>query len=316
MRLAALKQFHWRAGIRHQIVDPDTDGLLTAALAFRVYGWPIMGFYNAETLWLDSQAKTPLDMESVAWVDLDMTWPGARSIGQHVTTAPESHQGVDLAFAVNPSQLRGVTQGPGYYWKYPFGSFQWLWWITNLSKGEARLDTAIGRGMAWLADGGPRSYDDYSDNLDHWRSTVLPGSLLDNLDPTTRMSDAAAASSYLADASGVDFGWKNDQWRMPAPRGGAAGGSPALLSEEITAILTAITGFYGWPTPRLPDAFKAYRGHWQSARERVSFQFPETRVIVSMAATRSGETCWTAPGRDAASEPGGLPPLTEALGGA
>ena len=39
LRLAALKQFHWRAGIRHQIVDPDIDGLLSAALAYRVFGW-------------------------------------------------------------------------------------------------------------------------------------------------------------------------------------------------------------------------------------------------------------------------------------
>lgn len=321
LRLAALKQFHWRAGIRHQIVDPDIDGLLSAALAYRVFGWPIVGFYDTEALWLDSRLETPLDLSTVAWVDLDMTWPGTRSIGQHVTNVSWHKPAPATWHSVNPSLLRGIRQTRDYKWKYPFGTFQWLWWVLNLSKGEAQLDDPVGRGLAWLPDGGHVSYSTrdgkFAPNLDHWRSTILPGFLLDasdeRINPDAAHEEADLAAAHLKERSGVASGWDKEQWRMAAQRGTYGSGWPEIKDDEINRLLEAICEFYGWPLPPTPDKYTTFRGLWNRSDKAGSLQFPDHQLIVSLSATGHEKCRWTSAERGV-SHAGGLPSLAEALG--
>ena len=75
----------------------------------------------------------PLDMGSIAWVDIDMCWPGARSLSQHVVMeTPDGRSDVSAyAETVNPSLLRGHARRSRYASKYPFGTFQWAWWLAG-----------------------------------------------------------------------------------------------------------------------------------------------------------------------------------------
>lgn len=79
-RARVRRHWHWREEVCQQVVNTDIDGLLTAALLHDIKGWPVVGFYDTETLWLSEGAVTPLDLRTTLWVDVDMSWPGARSL--------------------------------------------------------------------------------------------------------------------------------------------------------------------------------------------------------------------------------------------
>ncbi len=74
----------WRHDIAAQVVNPDIDGLLSACLLHHLKGWPVVGFYDTQRLLIDSTHQLPLDLQRTVWVDVDMCWPGARSLSQHV----------------------------------------------------------------------------------------------------------------------------------------------------------------------------------------------------------------------------------------
>ena len=54
----------WRHEITHQIINPDIDGLMTACLLHHVKGWPVVGLYDTQRLYLDAAQPLPLDMRS------------------------------------------------------------------------------------------------------------------------------------------------------------------------------------------------------------------------------------------------------------
>lgn len=74
----------WRSATRYQIVNPDIDGLLTGCLLYQTKKWPIVGFYDTKRLFLDARLPKPLNLEELVWADIDMCWPGTRSLSQHV----------------------------------------------------------------------------------------------------------------------------------------------------------------------------------------------------------------------------------------
>ena len=49
----------WRHEITHQVINPDIDGLMTACLLHHVKGWPVVGLYDTQRLYLDARTRFP-----------------------------------------------------------------------------------------------------------------------------------------------------------------------------------------------------------------------------------------------------------------
>ena len=40
----------WEKSNPVQIINPDIDGLISAAILYSIYGWPVAGYYDTKTL--------------------------------------------------------------------------------------------------------------------------------------------------------------------------------------------------------------------------------------------------------------------------
>lgn len=268
LRAEARLRFAWRSDIEKQIVSPDIDGLLSAALLHHLYGWPIVGFYDTERLWLSGDVSVPLDLKSTAWVDLDLVWPGSRCVSQHVTLHRPADADTITAFrdSVNPSILRrhNTESGSDYSTKYPFGTFQWLWWLHDLDPAAARLDEEVGNGLAWMPDGGFVSFAGrWRANCMSWAEQILTGSLMSHILQTERKDapsridrDVRAAERYLRSATGITTPWVNSQWRF----GPGSGDFRKQAAGEAQGLLDAITDFYHWNRVELPQRYVSFHG--------------------------------------------------------
>lgn len=311
----------WRDDIRQQVVNTDIDGLLTAALLHHLKGWPVAGFYDTETLWLSDHAGVPLDMPSTLWVDVDMCWPGSRSLSQHVvTTAPGLAGKVDAhAETVNPNQAVGCHGGSFsvYRYKYPYGTFQWTAWMAGQPPAPNPADPLM-TGLAWMADGGFKSVNHplWRENCLAWATRTLPGSLLE---PLARHGTVGAgglvegAARHLARERVLPRSWRNSQYVMSQRRGALPVVDPgtAAGADDVQQVLDGITGAYGWRRLQVEPMKRRFGGTWKTASTPPP-GWPTSANdgrIVSMAITGNREYCWTEPDNDR-----GLAPLRDALG--
>ncbi len=167
-------------------MNTDIDGLLTAALLHALKGWPVVGFYDTESVWVSAGTPVPLDAERTIWVDADMCFPGARCLSQHVSTAGPADAAQVLAYrdTVNPNLAVGCHGGSvGVYRdKYPFGTFQWAAWLAG-SPQPPQVNDVLRTGLAWMPDGGFQSvlHPAWRLNCLHWATQALPGSILSPL---------------------------------------------------------------------------------------------------------------------------------------
>lgn len=216
------RAWNWRSEVTQQVINTDIDGLITGALLHHLKGWPVVGFFDTETLWLAEDAAVPLDLERTAWVDIDMCWPGTRSLSQHVITIDsKSAHAVDAhASTVNPNLFVGCHAGATevYQRKYPFGTFQWAAWIAG-SPAPPHLDEALLTGLAWMPDGGFQSvnHPSWRSNCLSWATSTLAESLLSPLAQAGTQSAGSlveAAAHRLAAAGRLPATWQNWQYVM------------------------------------------------------------------------------------------------------
>ncbi|MCF6376416.1 hypothetical protein L2K70_02250 [Nocardioides KLBMP 9356] len=305
-----LREGHWawRHDIRAQVVNPDIDGLLTACLLHHLKGWPVAGFYDTQRLLMDPAQALPMNLDEVIWVDVDMCWPGARSLSQHVVLdAPSDATAVDAyADTVNPSLLSGHARRHNYTAKYPFGTFQWAWWLIGRRALPDMPDPGdlVMTGLAWMPDGGFQSVETvWRDNCVGWATQRMPGSILAPLattDPSRARAAVAFAESELRRRSGVDRGWRNHQFTLT--RGSGNGPVMNMSWDEapgaLQALCDAITGIYGWRRLVLPSSYDVHEGRWRTG-DRAPDGWPlsaNRREVVSLAVTSKSQFCWTEPG--------------------
>jgi hypothetical protein len=266
-------RWSWRGGVKAQIINTDIDGLLTACLLHHLKGWPIAGMYDTRRLWLANGIVVPLKLNEYVWVDIDMCWPGTLSLSQHVVSdAPEDIDHVSAyATTINPSLLRGHSRRGDYTSKYPFGTFQWAWWLAELQVGWPAPEDAVRTGLAWMPDGGFDSIvGNWTDNCLRWATQIMPGSILEPLarhDRGVSSRDLVqSACEYLKAESGVDDPrlWKNLQFNMT--RGSSTGpqiiADPVNFVGELQAIVEAICKAFEWETPRIPQFAPCHEGTW------------------------------------------------------
>lgn len=297
----------WRGDVTQQVVNPDIDGLLTACLLHHLKGWPVVGFYDTQRLLLDPSTSLPLNLDATIWVDVDMCWPGARSLSQHVITDRPHDAHVVSAYGetVNPSLLRGHHRTRGYRDKYPFGTFQWAWWLV----GGSRLppppdpDDLILTGLAWMPDGGFQSVEGvWRDNCVRWATEHMTGSILAPLastEPHWARAAVEVAAAELRRRSGVDVGWRNHQFTLT--RGSGSGPVLNVPADEVPhvlqAICDAICSIYGWSPPQLPGTYAVHEGIWKTGPQPPP-EWPSSanrHEVVSLAVTSASQFCWTEP---------------------
>ena len=312
-RAQILRGSPWRESIVAQIINCDIDGLLTAALMYEERQWPVVGLYDTQHLWLAHEWVGRLrdDYEKVLWVDVDMCWPGSRSLSQHVILRDPGDAMVVDAYqrTLNPSLAAGHAVHGNYADKYPFGTFQWAWWLVNRRPPD--IGNQVQTGLVWMPDGGFRSIVDprYRENCLDWALRRLPGNPLAPLTAAGRDRKAeefvAAAEAYLHRTSGVRTNWRNHQWVPTRATGWAQQGSIAVLDDPASgpgrghydSLLSAIARAFSWRAAHIPSRLQRFEGGW-----RKSPDFPpgwpsaaEHKKVVSLAATGFRQVCYTLP---------------------
>jgi hypothetical protein len=118
------------------VISGDIDGVLSAVLMGHTLGWPVVGVYTLNDLWvlrshLGSEGKDvelALEAANMVFLDHDVYRTGIASIGHHIlqwspeTPIPLHTQG---RASLNPNLLRGITK-KDFGRKYPFGTFHFL----------------------------------------------------------------------------------------------------------------------------------------------------------------------------------------------
>jgi hypothetical protein len=306
LREHVLESWGWRHNIQQQIVNTDIDGLLCGALLWHLKGWPIVGFYDTENLWLSKNAERKVDLSSTIWVDIDMAYPGALCLSQHVVLATNDDADKVEAFksSINPNLFPPVSVASGYRDKYPYGTFQWLCWLVGRSIEPPSLNDRVKTGIAWMPDGGFKSIQGiWQRNCLEWATEKLPNSIMHPL----AAAGVAEAESYVEEAeeylrfhSGITRGWRNHQLNMSV---GTATGPKVLIDisvdfAEIQKLLDVVSHLYGWRKVDVPETYDLFRGKWNTSSSTPK-GWPDCANagdVISIAATRASQFCWTVPG--------------------
>ncbi len=118
------ERFKWLRDANRRIVcSPDLDGLCSSMFLHTTLGWNLIGFYDANNLWIDRRYKE-FYKHPVVFIDNDIYSPALPSIGHHVlrwskdTPLPELD---GKSLSLNPNDLRGFSKKQ-FRRKYPFGT--------------------------------------------------------------------------------------------------------------------------------------------------------------------------------------------------
>jgi len=118
------------------VISGDIDGVLSAVLMGHTLGWPVVGVYTLNDLWVlrshlpseSKDAEPALEATNMVFLDHDVYRSRIGSIGHHLlqwspeTPIPLHTQG---RASLNPNLLRGITKKE-FGRKYPFGTFHFL----------------------------------------------------------------------------------------------------------------------------------------------------------------------------------------------
>lgn len=258
------------------IVNTDIDGLLSAALLWERMRWPIVGFYDTESLWVSSSALTTdglLPLEEVLFIDIDMCWPGTRSVSQHVVCREDRDAASVKAFSrtLNPNLCAGISW-ENYTPKYPYGTFQWLHWL--LGEEVPSPSDSLRTGLMWMPDGGFESAQGrWAANCREWATELLPGSGLEPLFVDKRITEAhrfvREAMEWVTQEADVRQGlWRNMQYVSSVRKGSTyevlASPDTPVERAEIERVLHALARAHGWSSSGLPSDWQVFRGEWTS----------------------------------------------------
>lgn len=114
---------------RKMVISSDLDGILSGMLLSWLWGWKLVGFYDAKKLWLlEPFGKTWRNGE-IAFVDHDINLRNVPSVGHHIlqhssTLRSLEHSATDTK-SVNPNLLLDFTF-LDFNHKYPFGTIHFL----------------------------------------------------------------------------------------------------------------------------------------------------------------------------------------------
>ena len=166
--------------INGMIIGNDLDALLSACLLNSQYGWDIVGIYDYESLWFDSNLSKQeflKNMKSQQYlaVDLDIYRNYLPSIGHHILSLHKEDILPQHENTINPNLTNGITHQK-FKQKYPMGTVHLLMWLLN----EYPSLTRLGELLIWLADStfiNAQSHR-FSDNVKYWLDDLVPNRVL------------------------------------------------------------------------------------------------------------------------------------------
>ncbi len=170
---ALAKKAPWLRERGHKmIVSSDLDGLLSGALLSWLLDWKVIGFYDAENIWVLFDHTDILGGEYV-FVDHDICRREVISIGHHMLQynpdIPVPAYAEPDARHVNPNLIRGFNADQHFDKKYPFATIHFLLCCYNAWGNLASY--RIPREFLPLllhVDSPMRSAVDYDENVLEW----------------------------------------------------------------------------------------------------------------------------------------------------
>jgi len=234
----------WNLDKPGQIINPDIDGVLSALILHYEFGWPVIGFYDTKTISISDESygdyflDGKLNLEKIVWTDLDMSFPGARSIGQHVVNwdSPIEDDIQALHNSINPNLHEGWHRGGNvrYRDKYPFGTAQYLSYILSDKINELAKDNRLLEGLMWMPDGGAWSLGNFALNCRDWATNfMIDGALSHSAlkDPKLVQGIVKATQLHLA-AQIPSLSWSKTEQPilvLPSGKGYADGLDPSTI---------------------------------------------------------------------------------------
>lgn len=118
------ERFPWLDEPGHLMVTSlDLDGLVSAMLMESLRNWQLVGFYDAQHLWV--QSGVDIFSGNVVFLDHDIYRVEIPSVGHHILQWQKDIPIPGHQHSLNPNLLRGVT-AEDFGRKYPFGTLHLL----------------------------------------------------------------------------------------------------------------------------------------------------------------------------------------------
>jgi hypothetical protein len=256
------------------IIGNDLDALLSACLLKSRFGWDIVGIYDYQSLWFDSNLSkedlfSNLKSQQYLAVDLDIYRNYLPSIGHHILSLHNEDILPQHENTINPNLINGVTH-QNFKQKYPLGTVHLLMWMLNEYPKLSRL----GELLLWFADStfiNAQSHR-FRDNVKYWLNELVPNRVLNHgfeeVDTESFEEEMEKSVFPVLQKSGLARGKGQVRSRYKKLQGyQCQWKNPNESRKSILSLLNIIYENTGWEAPELPHSFSEIAGN------RNKFQF-------------------------------------------
>jgi hypothetical protein len=264
-----------------QVINPDIDGILSALLLHKHFGWPVIGYYDTKKISISREVANvyflggKLDLSRIVWTDLDISIPGAQSIGQHIVNWDDL--AIDdiyaLSASINPNLHDGWFRSGQirYKDKYPFGTAQYVAFLLDSELNQRARDSKLLEGLMWMPDGGAWSLSNFEKNCIDWATNfLLDGALsYSALDESALVRSLVENTQKFLASKLPELTWsKTSQPNLVLPSGGGykSGLDPTtFLGRDIfQSLVDECATILGQESLKLPDPeFDSWDGDWR-----------------------------------------------------
>lgn len=141
------------------VTHNDLDGIISALILCHYLGWELVGVYDLQGLYLDTNFKG--DIRDIIYIDLDITNPNYKSLGHHIIGEQNSnHLNINNLFGINHNR---------YKEKFPLSTSLFLFWLLEKTLPNPNLKSEILSFLFLLhADSVYKNHKDYTNNVQNW----------------------------------------------------------------------------------------------------------------------------------------------------
>jgi len=253
--------------IKAMIIGNDLDSLLSASLLKSRFGWNVVGIFDYQSMWYDSNYSNAdffknLKLQKYLAVDLDIYRNCLPSIRHHILSVSKNDILPQHEMSLNPNLINGITH-QNFKQKYPMGMVHYLMHILN----EYPTLSRLGELLLWLADSTfiNAQTHRFRDNMNYWLKHYVPNRVLKNgfdkvdsllfeqkmeklvfpaLEKTGIVRGKGQVRSKHKNLQGYQCQWEN----------------PNENQKSILSLLKLIYKNTNWEIPKLPISLNEIRG--------------------------------------------------------
>lgn len=261
---SAFRPFAQPETIQAIVLGNDLDSVISGCLLHAVFGWPIAGFYDLETAWVDAE-RNPSDWVQAPWlaVDLDICQEAIPSVGHHILTLDPDEELPGHEMTLNPNLIRGISMQT-FGSKYPLSTAHFLMHALGIppSSEDSRL-------LIWLADSAYVNGQShmFRANVKDWALNCLRDSwMVEDLDRIdTQGFEDGLQSRVLDRLMATDVPPGRGQPRCESRHNRLCGYQfrwvdPESQYDQICNLFGVVAEITGWPAPQIPKRYVRQRG--------------------------------------------------------